>query len=227
MSVGVVDGVCMLDLPYEEDSRAEVDMNVVMTSSGRFIEVQGTAEGMPFTKGELDEMLSLAEHGIAQLLDLQTEALADSADPSVSGRRSMKGLQLVVASANPDKAAEITAILGSVAGVELRPRPSDVPDVEETGDTLVDNARLKAVALMEATGIAAVSDDTGLEVDALGGAPGVYSARFSGAHATYAENVAKLMSELERVGATTPAQRRAVFRSVAFVAFPRRRRGVG
>jgi ribonuclease PH len=76
VSVGVVDGVCMLDLPYEEDSRAEVDMNVVMTSSGRYIEVQGTAEGMPFTKGELDEMLSLAEHGIAQLLDLQTEVLA-------------------------------------------------------------------------------------------------------------------------------------------------------
>jgi ribonuclease PH len=77
VSVGVVDGVCMLDLPYEEDSRAEVDMNVVMTSSGRFIEVQGTAEGMPFTKGELDEMLSLAEHGIAQLLDLEAETLAD------------------------------------------------------------------------------------------------------------------------------------------------------
>jgi ribonuclease PH len=77
VSVGVVDGVCMLDLPYEEDSRAEVDMNVVMTSSGRFIEVQGTAEGMPFTKGELDEMLSLAEHGIAQLLDLQSATLAD------------------------------------------------------------------------------------------------------------------------------------------------------
>jgi ribonuclease PH len=77
VSVGVVDGVCMLDLPYEEDSRAEVDMNVVMTSSGRFIEVQGTAEGMPFTKGELDEMLSLAEHGIAQLLDLEAETLTE------------------------------------------------------------------------------------------------------------------------------------------------------
>ncbi len=81
VSVGVVDGVCMLDLPYEEDSRAEVDMNVVMTSSGRFIEVQGTAEGMPFTKGELDEMLSLAEHGIAQLLDLQTEVLSVPPSP--------------------------------------------------------------------------------------------------------------------------------------------------
>ena len=73
--------------------------------------------------------------------------------------------------------------------------------MEETGATLVDNARLKAVALMEATGLAAVSDDTGLEVEALGGAPGVYSARFSGEHATYADNVAKLLAELERVGA--------------------------
>ena len=81
ISVGVVDGVCMLDLPYEEDSRAEVDMNVVMTSSGRFIEVQGTAEGMPFSKAELDEMLSLAEHGIAQLLDLQTATLATPPTP--------------------------------------------------------------------------------------------------------------------------------------------------
>jgi ribonuclease PH len=81
VSVGVVDGVCMLDLPYEEDSRAEVDMNVVMTSSGRFIEVQGTAEGMPFTKGELDEMLSLAEHGIAQILDRQAATLAEPPSP--------------------------------------------------------------------------------------------------------------------------------------------------
>ncbi|HZM56674.1 MAG TPA: ribonuclease PH [Acidimicrobiales bacterium] len=81
VSVGVVDGVCMLDLPYVEDSRAEVDMNVVMTSSGRFIEVQGTAEGLPFTKGELDEMLSLAEHGIAQLLDLQTATLLEPPTP--------------------------------------------------------------------------------------------------------------------------------------------------
>ncbi len=132
----------------------------------------------------------------------------------------MAGLQLVVASANPDKAAEIAAILGPVPGVQLHSRPPEVPDVDETGVTLVDNARLKAVALMEATGMAAVSDDTGLEVDALGGAPGVYSARFSGERATYAENVAKLLSELERVGATAPELREATFRSVAFVAYP-------
>jgi XTP/dITP diphosphohydrolase len=130
------------------------------------------------------------------------------------------GIELVVASANPDKAAEIAAILGSVPGLRLHPRPAEVPDVEETGATLVENARLKAVALMEATGMAAVSDDTGLEIDALGGAPGVYSARYSGEHATYAENVSKVLAELDRVGATSPAQRAATFRSVAFVAYP-------
>jgi ribonuclease PH len=81
VSVGVVDGACMLDLPYEEDSRAEVDMNVVMTSSGRYVEVQGTAEGMPFTRGELDEMLGLAEHGIAQLLEAQAAVLVEPPPP--------------------------------------------------------------------------------------------------------------------------------------------------
>ncbi|MGH9005718.1 MAG: ribonuclease PH [Acidimicrobiia bacterium] len=73
ISVGVVDGVPVLDLPYEEDSRAEVDMNVVMTSEGRFVEVQGTAEGQPFTRGELDEMLGLAEKGIAEIIELQRQ----------------------------------------------------------------------------------------------------------------------------------------------------------
>jgi XTP/dITP diphosphohydrolase len=129
-------------------------------------------------------------------------------------------LTLVVASANVDKAAEITAILGTVPGITLVPRPAGVPDVEETGDTLEENARLKARALCEATGLAAVADDTGLEVDALDGAPGVYSARYSGEGATYAANVAKMLSELARVGATEPADRRARFASVAFVAYP-------
>ena len=126
----------------------------------------------------------------------------------------------VLASANPDKAAEIAAILAVVPGLTLVPRPDRVPDVEETGETLEDNARLKAVALCTATGMAAVADDTGLEVEALAGAPGVYSARFAGEGATYADNVAKLLSELERVRASAPGERRARFRSVAFVAFP-------
>jgi len=77
ISVGIVDAVPYLDLDYSEDVRAEVDMNVVMTGSGRFIEVQGTAEGQPFSKGELDDLLGLAEHGIAQILDAQAAALAE------------------------------------------------------------------------------------------------------------------------------------------------------
>ena len=103
------------------------------------------------------------------------------------------GAALVLATANPDKAAEIAAILGPVAGrASSVARPADVPDVEETGDTLVDNARLKAIALVEATGLAAVADDTGLEVDALGGrSRGATRPGYSGEHATYADNVAK------------------------------------
>lgn len=76
VSVGVVGSRCMLDLDYSEDSSAEVDMNVVMTSSGQFVEVQGTAEGPPFARSELDEMLALAESGIGQILQVQAEVLA-------------------------------------------------------------------------------------------------------------------------------------------------------
>ncbi|MHB8682337.1 MAG: RdgB/HAM1 family non-canonical purine NTP pyrophosphatase [Acidimicrobiales bacterium] len=131
-------------------------------------------------------------------------------------------LRLVLGTANPDKAAEIVAIVRGELGdaVELLARPSEVGEVDETGDTLEDNARLKAMALLEATGTASVADDTGLEVDALGGAPGVYSSRYARPHATYAENVAKLLAELERVGATTPEARRARFRTVALACFP-------
>jgi len=75
VSVGVVDGVPCLDLPYVEDSRAETDMNVVMTGSGSFVEVQGTAEGAPFSRGELDALLGLAEQGIARIHELQKEYL--------------------------------------------------------------------------------------------------------------------------------------------------------
>jgi ribonuclease PH len=78
VSVGVIDGTPRLDLPYEEDVRAETDMNVVMTGDGRFVEVQGTAEGAPFDRSELDALLGLAEQGCADLTRLQQEALAQS-----------------------------------------------------------------------------------------------------------------------------------------------------
>jgi XTP/dITP diphosphohydrolase len=124
-------------------------------------------------------------------------------------------LRLVCASANPDKVAEIAAILGD--SVELVPRPAHVPDVVEDADTLVGNARLKAVAIVEATGLAAVADDTGLEVDALGGAPGVFTGRFAGEGATYADNRQKLFVELDGV---PDAQRTARFVTIALVRWP-------
>ena len=134
-------------------------------------------------------------------------------------------LQLVIASANRHKAAEIRAIVDDwlrattdPLPIELLDRPAGVPDVEETGSTLEENARLKARALASATGIVALADDTGLEVAALGGAPGVRSARYAGPEAIAADNVAKLlaaMDALEQCG-----ERAARFRTVMLVAFP-------
>jgi ribonuclease PH len=86
ISVGVVDGQPVLDLPYVEDSRAETDMNVVMTGSGAFVEVQGTAEGAPFSRGELDELLGLAEQGIATICELQREYVSVPPSARTFGR---------------------------------------------------------------------------------------------------------------------------------------------
>lgn len=122
-------------------------------------------------------------------------------------------MKLVCASANPDKVAEIEQLLAGV--VELLPRPPEIPDVVEDADTLTGNARLKATAIVNATGIAAVADDTGLEVEALDGAPGVYAARYAGEDCSYADNRDKLLRELDGV-----SNRGAVFRTVAMIVWP-------
>lgn len=123
--------------------------------------------------------------------------------------------RFVCASANPDKVAEIAALLDGI--VELLPRPADVPDVVEDAPTLIGNARLKAAAVCAATGLAAISDDTGLEVDALGGEPGVYSARFAGEGCSYADNRIKMLRMLAGVPF---AQRSARFKTVAMIVWP-------
>ncbi|MBK5223278.1 MAG: ribonuclease PH [Acidimicrobiia bacterium] len=81
ISVGIIDGQPRLDLPYEEDSRAEVDMNVVMTGSGGFVEVQGTAEGAPYSRTELDALLLLAEAGISSIVEMQREVVSTPPTP--------------------------------------------------------------------------------------------------------------------------------------------------
>ena len=121
-------------------------------------------------------------------------------------------LRAVCASANPHKVAEIFDLMGGV--IDLQPRPADLGDVVEDADTLVDNARLKAVAVCNATGLPALADDTGLEVDSLHGAPGVRTARFAGEQATDADNRAKMLRELS--GKTRSCR----FRTVALLRFP-------
>lgn len=122
----------------------------------------------------------------------------------------------VCATANPGKVAEIRDILGQL--VTLAPRPSDVPEVDEHADSLAGNARLKAIAIADATGRPALADDTGLEVDALDGRPGVHSARFAGPGCSDADNRRRLLEELARLDPGTP--RSARFRTVVVVRWP-------
>jgi XTP/dITP diphosphohydrolase len=131
----------------------------------------------------------------------------------------LNAIALVCASANPHKVAEIAEIFGDA--VTLLPRPAAVPDVVEDAETLEGNARLKATTIARATGHPAVADDTGLEVDALAGAPGVFSARYAGPAAADADNRAKLLAELAELGdAGGSIGRSARFRTVVIVAWP-------
>lgn len=126
--------------------------------------------------------------------------------------------RFVLATANPHKAAELAEILGDA--IDLVPRPAEVPDVVEDADTLAGNARLKAAAIVAATGEPAIADDTGLEVDALGGRPGVHSARYAGPAQDAGANIAKLLGELDAVGAASPQERPARFRTVMVARWP-------
>ncbi len=129
--------------------------------------------------------------------------------------------RIVLASANPRKAAELAHILdGAGLGVDLVPRPGDVAEVVEDAPDFLGNARLKAVALVAATGLAALADDSGLEVDALDGAPGVRSARYAGEAASDEDNVARVLAGLEAAGALDPEARRARFRCVIVLRRP-------
>ena len=123
--------------------------------------------------------------------------------------------RLAVASKNPDKVREVEEVLASTGMVSEIVRGLDWPDVEETGETLEENALLKARAGTGATGLPALADDTGLEVDALQGRPGVRSSRFAGLEATYDENVALLLEVMAGV-----KDRSARFRTVVALVFP-------
>ena len=121
----------------------------------------------------------------------------------------------MVASKNPDKIREVEEVLAMLPNGFEVVRGLDWPDVEEPYETLEENALHKARSVVEATGVSALADDTGLEVAALGGAPGVHTARFAGPDATYADNVAKLLSDLDGL-----EDRRATFRTAVALVRP-------
>ncbi len=123
--------------------------------------------------------------------------------------------RLAVASKNPDKIREIEEVLGPIGLVGEIVQGLEWEDVEETGETLEENALLKARSVCEATGLPSLADDTGLEVGALDGAPGVRTARFAGADATYADNVSKMLEVMEGV-----VDRSARFRTAVALVFP-------
>lgn len=127
-------------------------------------------------------------------------------------------MQIVLATRNQHKKQELVALL---SGLDIAIRTLDdfpeAPEVVEDGDTCEANAMKKAVEISRFTGLPAVADDTGLEVDALNGRPGAFAARYAGEHATYEDNCRKLLQELHGV---SPAQRGARFVTVAAIAFP-------
>ncbi|MCL1964709.1 MAG: ribonuclease PH [Firmicutes bacterium] len=201
VSVGMVAGEPVLDLCYSQDSRADVDMNVVMDEKGNFIEVQGTGEGAVFPRKDLDTLLDMAAEGIASLMEKQRETLGGAAR-WIAPRTP----RLLLATNNEHKARELRAILQDHYAVVSLKEAGLPAEVEENGATFAENAALKAEAVMKLARCAVLADDSGLFVDALGGAPGVYSARYAGAHGDDAANNRLLLQNLKDVAAPRTAR---------------------
>ena len=219
-----------LDLPYEEDSRAEVDMNVVATDTGTLVEIQGTGEGATFPRSTLDKLLDSALAGCEQLFEIQKA----SAGRAVPGRaaRAGSGAQEEVRCLSCERtstgrqpqrqeARELRRVLDAagVDGIELvgLDEVPPFPETPETGATFEENALVKARDGAAATGLPCVADDSGLEVDALNGMPGVLSARWSGTTETTTPTPRLLLAQLGDV----PDERRgAAFVSACALVIP-------
>jgi len=211
ISMGIGDNGPMLDLCYEEDSAAVVDMNVVCTGKGQLVEVQGTGEHGTFTRDELNELLDLGESGTKALMQVQREALGEVGD--LVGRENPPKA-VVLATRNKGKIREFTAAFEELGfTVWTIDDIVDIVEPEETGSTFLENAEMKALYYAEACGLPCVADDSGLEVDALGGAPGVLSARYAGDHGNDEANNQRLLEELAEV----PAEERTARYQCALV----------
>lgn len=197
ISMGIGQEGPMVDLCYEEDSAAIVDMNVVCTGKGQLVEVQGTGEHGTFTRDELNALLDLGESATKQLMDIQRDVLGEVGH--MVGRENPPKA-VILATRNKGKIREFTAAFEEL-GFEVRTIDEivDVEEPEETGSSFMENAELKAMYYAEACGLPCVADDSGLEVDILGGAPGIYSARYAGSHGNDGDNNKKLVAELAEV----------------------------
>ncbi len=193
VSAGIWQGTPCLDLCYTEDSTAGTDMNFVMNEEGGFIELQGTGEGAAFSRSELESLIALGEKGCRELIQLQKSILGEAA--ALIGQKHT----LVLASNNAHKITELKAMLGEGVRVLSMCEAGFEGDIEENGKTFEENARIKAQTVAKATGYAALADDSGLSVDALNGAPGVYSARYAGEHGNDKKNNALLIQNLSAI----------------------------
>ncbi len=191
ISAGIIDDTPMLDLCYQEDSRAQVDMNFVMNERGEMIELQGTGEGRAFSRAELDRLMTFAEKGIRELMEAQRAALGDRAEHLCAKP------VLLAATGNAHKLKELRQIFADYYQVLPMSSAGFTGEIEETGKTFAENAVIKAEAVCSATGLPAIADDSGLEVRALGGEPGVYSARYAGVHGDDGANNDLLLKKME------------------------------
>jgi len=217
ISVGILaDGSCVLDLDYEEDSRCAVDMNIAMTESGRFIEIQGNGEQATFDRPQLNELLLLAKQGIDTLVTRQKEALY----ATIEQKQDVNAQTIVIATGNPGKAREFSTMFHE-AGYKVKTMKDfpELDEVAETGTTFEENARLKAETIANILQCPVLADDSGLKVDALNGMPGVYSARFAGEEKNDAANNAKLLYELTNIA---DEQRKAQFHCTLVFAAPKK-----
>ncbi|CAI3340347.1 ribonuclease PH [Enterococcus cecorum] len=197
ISVGILeDDSYAVDLDYIEDSACQVDMNLVMTESGRFVEIQGTGEEATFDGDQLNHLLHYGKEAIESLIAYQKEALyvQNTANDAVADKT------IMIATGNMGKAKEFEKMFAK-AGYQIKTMKDfpELPEVQETGQTFEENARLKAETIANILQCPVLADDSGLTVDALGGMPGIYSARFAGEQKSDASNNAKLLHELTDV----------------------------
>ena len=218
ISVGILDNNdYAVDLDYVEDSACQVDMNLVMTESGKFVEIQGTGEEATFDGEQLNALLHYGKEAIESLIAFQKEALFGQ---TTKERLAFEDKTIMIATGNLGKAKEFEEMFAK-AGYQIKTLKDypDLPEVADTGQTFEENARLKAETIANILQCPVLADDSGLKVDALGGMPGIYSARFAGEHKSDASNNAKLLHELTDV---PDEQRTAQFHCTLVFAAPKK-----